>query len=597
MPIKSTFAVEIGEGVDRFKEFEKLFEKYRDRLGKTPSAWAAVSKTNKEVENSFKSMTAALLAQSEILKTEARTQDKVEAGTNRMAASWRSIASHSRTFFNNLTSVATHHAVWGLLGLGGSLWGLERLASAAGAGRKQSTGLGLGYGEMSAFGLTYGRVIEPGSFLSAVSAARGNVGGGEASALMALGINPMGAGNTGDTARQALRRIYEMARGTPEHLLGPMLQEGYGLGNLGMSIEDLRRLKGMSGSEFERYASQLGTRTNQLGVSEETLRKWQDFVNTLDVTGKRIESSLIRGLVKAAGPLEKLSDAAASVVERFVSSKGFKWVVDQVTDGLEAFAKYLGTEKFKQDMRDLASGIAAMAEWAIKFARWVAGGTASGASSTGFKPSMTYEEWVRRREEAARQYDPTLQRADTQRYLANNRQSYNDYLKQQGAYNYDIWGGKGKQSGIMAMGDLLQTVARLEGSGDNAVSPAGAIGKYQIMPSTAAGYGVSAFELRDPLTNEATAKRILTDLSKRYDTTAQVLAAYNAGPMIADYLKAHGDKSLPMKRPDTGGDWDYHQTQEYLRRAGIRVTIDNPAGSTVATQADMLGGSYPGVVP
>lgn len=592
MPVKSTFAVEIGEGVDKFKEFDKLFTKYQDRLGKTPSAWASVSKANKETENSFKAMTAALLAQSEIMKTEEKTQNRIESSTRRMSSYWQSISSSSRSFLNNMVSVAKHDAIIGLLGLGGSIWGLNKFGSAAGSGLKSSTGLGLSYGAMSAFGLTYNRIMEPAGFLSAVSQGRANVGGPEASAMLALGVNPMGAGNTGTTARETLRKIYDMAQKTPEHLLGPMMVEGFGLGSMNVGVEDLRRMKGMSRGEFEKYSSQFDTRSNQLGVSEGTLRKWQDFVNTLDVTGKRIESSLIRGLANAAGPLEKLSDAAATVVEKFVGSKGFEWVINKLTGWADTFGNYLGTEKFKQDMRDIADGFAAVAQWVMKFARWIGNGASNPQTSNavpggGNIPSTQglpglFTRWFSRPSTSNVKTLP-----DGTPILDSMPQGYAPTTPTAGT--------------LAGVGDLLKLVAKLEGSPDingvPQVSPAGAIGKYQIMPSTAAGYGVSADQLRDPATNEATATRLLNDLSKRYNTTAQILTAYNAGPQIADYMKAHGDRSLPSKRPSDGGDWNYRETQEYLRRAGIRVTIDNPAGSTVATQSDMLGGSYPGVVP
>src|SRR5215813_6391645 len=45
-------------------------------------------------------------------------------------------------------------------------------------------------------------------------------------------------------------------------------------------------------------------------------------------------------------------------------------------------------------------------------------------------------------------------------------------------------------------------ILRLEGSGPQAISPKGAIGRGQIMPGTAAQYGVTREELFDEATNE-----------------------------------------------------------------------------------------------
>lgn len=86
-------------------------------------------------------------------------------------------------------------------------------------------------------------------------------------------------------------------------------------------------------------------------------------------------------------------------------------------------------------------------------------------------------------------------------------------------------------------------LASLEGSGDRSVSPAGAIGKYQIMPATARQYMGNDFDVKtlfDPKVNSMVADRIVADLYKRYNGDMNAIAiAYNAGPGRAgQYVKA-----------------------------------------------------------
>lgn len=598
MPIKSVFAKEIGEGADKFHDFEKAFDRYREKLGRMPSAWAATSKSAREAENSFKSMTAAIMAQAELMNHEAHTQTVIEESSKRSAVHWRDMATHARTFYSQVSGVvrtirnsAVVGGILGLLGVGGSLYGLDRLGASAGAARRLSTGLGLDYGNMTAFGLTYSRVLDPAALLGAISQGRGNVGGPEASALMALGLNPMGAGDTGGMARQTLRRVWEMARSTPEGLLGPVLQEGYGLGSLGFSVEDLRRLRGMNGSEFERYSGQMSDRSKALGIDDNTLKRWQDFVNNLDVAGKTMEKSFIKGLVGLTDPLNKLSEAAIRFVDRFFGSKSVEWAMVKLTDWLNDFATYIGGDKFKSDLHDLADGLSGFAAF---LKRWFGPSQpASGmAGSAAPKKVMTYEDWVRQRESnMAGQPDFVKDRI-----RARHQESYKEYLKREGTLDSSIWTGPQSAAGK----SLLETIERLENSGDRAISPAGAIGKYQIMPGTAAAYGVKAGDLLDPAINRSTAEKILADLSKRYKgNTEAILAAYNAGPQIGDYIAAHPGHlpSTYTNREGKQAPYHWQETQGYLARAGIRVTIDNPAGASVVTQADQLGGSYPSVVP
>lgn len=106
----------------------------------------------------------------------------------------------------------------------------------------------------------------------------------------------------------------------------------------------------------------------------------------------------------------------------------------------------------------------------------------------------------------------------------------------------------------------LETLAALERSDAAAaasglavsevVSPAGAVGKYQIMPGTARGYGIDPVTLTDPAVNEAVAAKLLDDLTSRYRGDSEAVAiAYNAGPKWADrWIRAgRNDDILPKE--------------------------------------------------
>jgi soluble lytic murein transglycosylase-like protein len=99
--------------------------------------------------------------------------------------------------------------------------------------------------------------------------------------------------------------------------------------------------------------------------------------------------------------------------------------------------------------------------------------------------------------------------------------------------------------------DLLASLVKAESGGNSrAVSRTGARGLMQLMPSTAAGLGVSdSFE---PRQNVRGGSAYLDALLIRYhDNMALALAAYNAGPAAVD--KYHG---IPP----------YHETRAYVAR-------------------------------
>lgn len=96
---------------------------------------------------------------------------------------------------------------------------------------------------------------------------------------------------------------------------------------------------------------------------------------------------------------------------------------------------------------------------------------------------------------------------------------------------------------------LLQAVAQTESEmNPRAVSPAGAEGIMQLMPSVAASAGVDPF---DPAQAIPAAASMLSAYLARFGNVASALAAYNAGPgAVARY----------------GGVPPYHQTQAYVAK-------------------------------
>ncbi|EKO53744.1 transglycosylase SLT domain protein [Leptospira kirschneri str. 200803703] len=80
---------------------------------------------------------------------------------------------------------------------------------------------------------------------------------------------------------------------------------------------------------------------------------------------------------------------------------------------------------------------------------------------------------------------------------------------------------------------LVQSVIKAESDfKTDAVSPKGAIGLMQLMPSTANLLGVE--DPFDPAENVAGGTKFLSDLLNKYKNLDHALAAYNAGPNAVD---------------------------------------------------------------
>jgi soluble lytic murein transglycosylase-like protein len=87
-----------------------------------------------------------------------------------------------------------------------------------------------------------------------------------------------------------------------------------------------------------------------------------------------------------------------------------------------------------------------------------------------------------------------------------------------------------QQNGISA--DLFEKQIQIEsGFNPNAVSPAGAVGIAQFMPSTAQGLGVNPY---DPVQSLSGAASLMARYFTKYQSYDKVLAAYNAGTSRLD---------------------------------------------------------------
>lgn len=108
---------------------------------------------------------------------------------------------------------------------------------------------------------------------------------------------------------------------------------------------------------------------------------------------------------------------------------------------------------------------------------------------------------------------------------------------------------------------LVKAVAATESAFNaNAVSPKGAVGLMQVMPATAAQYGLSpepgrplAQKLKEPEANVQVGTRYLADLIRLYPGRLDLaLAAYNAGQGAV----SRAGHQIP----------NYRETQDYVRK-------------------------------
>jgi len=110
----------------------------------------------------------------------------------------------------------------------------------------------------------------------------------------------------------------------------------------------------------------------------------------------------------------------------------------------------------------------------------------------------------------------------------------------------------GRPAPTSTYGPWRSTQRRMSAYDPNAVSPAGAVGLMQLMPATAARYGVA--DSTDPSENIAGGATYLRDLQAHFGNDLRlVLAAYNAGEEAVERTNARSLRT--RRRGPTSGGW------------------------------------------
>ncbi len=385
MAVKSILEVEIDPS-GNFAAFQKKWDGFQKTLADSPKAWAKVTegigRSRKEFDQVVK-LQVASIARARLM---ADADKEAVRLTTTMADRWRDIGRSTRSTAANVRDMTTSILKWsaitgvisGLVGAGG-LFGISRLAQGVAGGRQQAFGQGSGYGEQRSFGINFSRLVDPGSFLSSVAEAKGDITKRVGFYGAGLGENDL-KGTTADTGVKLLDAMRKLAKNTDPRLYSQVIA-ARGLGQFA-SADDFRRLAATSDEEYGKLRGGYRRDINSVDLSGQTQRAWQDLNTQLTRAGDQIENTFVKGLLPLVPGLEKLSDGVQKTIAAFLGSDTVKkWMTD-AGQGLETLAKYVATPEFEQNVMAVASGLGAVASAMARFLAWFGGSTLNTPSAT-----------------------------------------------------------------------------------------------------------------------------------------------------------------------------------------------------------------------
>ncbi|WP_254605438.1 transglycosylase SLT domain-containing protein [Burkholderia contaminans] len=473
----------------------------------------------------------------------------------------------------------------GIAGLGGILGAisLRDLAHSAVTEQRDARGVGLTPGQYKAFGMDFGRFLDP-SILSHVADAQNSYQGrvwlGLATGLGSQAVATQGADQL---SMRLATRAHDWWTKTPASQRTAENLSAAGFTQSGLTLEDMRRLGNTPLSELQSARSQYNSDQRSLNVSNGTTQAWYEFDRQITLAGRALETSLTNRLVELAPSLRAfvttLTKDADQLINDIFTPKNLKGVEEFVT----GVTTYLGSPQFRQDLKDFAGLIGAVAEGIRKAAHLL--GVDGSPSTAPTTPETSPSGATSKGSSWEQAFGMTRHKLTMPRDPAG--------------YLADIEKQRGLPSGTLARMWKVES-----SSGSNLIGPVlkngdQAIGDFQFTSAAWKdwGNGGDRYSFKD----EAGASgRYMQSLMKKYGgDIRKALAAYNWGPGNVDKdINGYTDRQ-GSHHPGLGTNWEQglpasvrsYITQiagEVAKRSAVKVSVQvsNNTSARVAVQAN-----------
>lgn len=370
---KSVIDIEVK--AEAFDRFNALFKKYNDQLSKMPGQWnkvgAAADQASDAFEDIAESLNRAASAMESFTETQSKSvkdQDKLNKHARDTEKTFGKIGNSVNnirknigdTVKNLMTFGISSLAGGGLMAMGGA-FSVGALAGYAGDTRRQATGMGVSGAELRAAQTSYQKFVDVDRTLGAISEAQSDLSKQYAFAGTGVDINKSPAQLIPDL----LRRAGDVYAANPRMASDQL--KAMGFGEFGIGVEEARRANAMK-REIDLAEKRNQKTTEQLGLQDKTLEKWQTLGITIDESKNSIKSAFLDSMV----PLIPMFDSL---------SKSFtRTAVDNVSD-------------FFKSLKELVGGLVPVVEWFTKTKNDLYGST-KGADEAIVGGMKSANEWA-----------------------------------------------------------------------------------------------------------------------------------------------------------------------------------------------------------
>lgn len=323
MATKSVIEIDVLD--EKFKAFQKEFEKYKKSAKESTKEWKDI--------NTF--IGKALSQQKEFNKS---LKDGV--------AELKEAATLTAAIAGDMAGIALSAAKWVAYSVIGGFTAMGALAYKANAVTKESSALGITRAQLRSarvYGSPYYDNME--GMMGSIQDLQTSLGG-------RWKIDRLLGGDSSKNAYENLAPIFDRireAKATSGGFADVAMGQNPAFKDVA-SKQDIQALWNMSEQRYRSFREGLVKGPGQFPNEEENAQKWTNFWIAITKTGQLLEAKLIGVLGKLTEPLAQLTDAVADALVAFLGSK-------EVGDAIKGFVSELKDPENKQAMKDFFEGI------------------------------------------------------------------------------------------------------------------------------------------------------------------------------------------------------------------------------------------------
>ncbi|WP_426271328.1 hypothetical protein ACN9MB_07400 [Dyella kyungheensis] len=409
MANKTIIPIEIDDS--SFKAFYELFQQFQEHLGEIPEEWKQINNLASSSHDALAGAAGAILESMIQTKEHARQLALNMKSASEAQKQFRLTTFEGEIGLKKMTTEAKDlaHTLFGigkfffqlnggaLLGTVGGLFGMDKLAARAIANQRTARGLGMTTGEYRAFGTDLGRYVDDG-MLENIANAKNDLTK-QVYLQRASGLSPAQTDhmNPGALAGQLALKAHDWWASTPDSQHNTQFLATTGFGQLGMTMDDIRRSGIADRSELLRGMNQFAQDSRQLNISDRNTDAMYAFYRDLELAGQKLETVFTNRLAELGPTLGGLITTLGKDAEILVNDVFSKENIQALESGIDNLTNFLGSQEFRDDVKAFADGIGAIAKAISDAKSLFSPGGASGSKSgpanddgTPVAPGTTY---------------------------------------------------------------------------------------------------------------------------------------------------------------------------------------------------------------